>query len=130
MLFRSIQPDLTMMGGISETRKLATWAESYDVMLAPHNVGGPVSTAAALHLAAATPNFKILEHFNDFVDPFVSEAARGVPAVTDGAFPLPSGPGLGVTLDEDVIAAHPRKPIHLNLFGDRWHMRGRERERV
>ena len=125
-----IQPDLTMMGGITETRKLASWAESYDVMVAPHNVGGPVSTAAALHFAAATPNFKILEHFNDFVDPFVSEAARGVPAVSDGSFPLPPGPGLGITLDEDVIAAHPRRPIHLNLFGDRWHMRGRERERV
>ena len=125
-----IQPDLTMMGGILETRKLASWAESYYVMVAPHNVGGPVSTAAALHLAAATPNFKILEHFNDFVDPFVSEAARGIPAVVDGAFPLPTAPGLGIEIDEEVIAAHPRKPIHLNLFGDRWHMRGREKERV
>jgi len=76
------------------------------------------------------PNFKILEHFNDFVDPFVSQAARGIPTVTDGSFPLPTGPGLGITLDEDVIAAHPRKAIHLNLFGDRWHLRGRERERV
>jgi galactonate dehydratase len=119
-----------MMGGITETRKLATWAESYDVMVAPHNVGGPVSTAAALHLAAAMPNFKILEHFNDFVDPFVSQAARGIPAVTDGAFPLPPGPGLGITLDEDVIAAHPRRPVHLNLFGDRWHLRGRVEEHV
>lgn len=125
-----IQPDLTMMGGILETRKLATWAESYYVMVAPHNVGGPVSTAAALHLAAATPNFKILEHFNDFDDPFVREAARGIPAVTDGAFPLPEGPGLGIRLDEDVIAAHPRRPIHLNLFSDRWHLRGREMERA
>ena len=125
-----IQPDLTMMGGILETRKLASWAESYYVMVAPHNVGGPVSTAAALHLAAATPNFKILEHFNDFVDPLVSEAARGIPAVVDGAFPLPTAPGLGIEIDEEVIAAHPRKPIHLNLFGDRWHMRGREKERV
>jgi len=125
-----IQPDLTMMGGITETRKLAAWAESYDVLVAPHNVGGPVSTAAALHLAAAIPNFKILEHFNDFVDPFVSQAARGIPTVTDGSFPLPNGPGLGITIDEDVIAAHPRRPIHLNLFGDRWHLRGRERERV
>jgi galactonate dehydratase len=125
-----VQPDVTMMGGILETRKLATWAESYYVMVAPHNVGGPVSTAAALHLAAATPNFKILEHFNDFVDPFVRDAAAGLPAVTDGSFPLPEGPGLGIHLDEDVIAAHPRRPIHLNLFGERWHLRGRETERV
>src|SRR5207253_5836830 len=99
-----VQPDLTMCGGINETRKIASWAESYYVLVAPHNVGGAVSTAAALHLAAATPNFKILEHFNDFVDPFVSEAARGIPAVADGAFPLPTAPGLGIEIDEEVIA--------------------------
>ncbi len=122
-----IQPDLTMMGGITETRKLASWAESYYVMVAPHNVGGPVSTAAALHFAAAAPNFKILEYFNDFTAPFVKAAAPGVPDVTDGSFPLPEGPGLGVRLDEDLIAEHPRRPIHLNLFGDGWHLRGRER---
>src|SRR5438105_14820206 len=101
-----------MIGGIRETRMLAAWAESYDVMVAPHNVGGPVSTAAALHLAAAMPNFKILAHVNDFVDPFVSQAARGIPTVSDGSFPLPPGPGLGITLDADVIAAHPCRPIH------------------
>ncbi|HEV8229015.1 MAG TPA: mandelate racemase/muconate lactonizing enzyme family protein [Candidatus Limnocylindria bacterium] len=122
-----VQPDLTMLGGIAETRKLASWAESYYVMVAPHNVGGPVSTAAAIHAAAAMPNFKILEHFNDFTDPLVKAAARGVPDVADGSFPLPQGPGLGVSLDEDVIASHPRRPVHLNLFGDRWHLRGAER---
>src|SRR5439155_11516153 len=88
-----IQPQITMMGGILETRKLASWAESYYVMVAPHNVGGPVSTAAALHLAAATPNFKILEHFNDFVDPFVREAARGIAAAAGGEFPRPAAAG-------------------------------------
>jgi galactonate dehydratase len=123
-----VQPDLTMMGGILETRKLASWAESYYVLVAPHNVGGPVSTAAAVHLAAATPNFKILEHFNDFAEPFVSAAAPGVPAVIDGAIPLPTAPGLGVTLDETVLTEHPRRPVHLALFSDDWHFRGRERE--
>lgn len=123
-----VQPDLTMMGGILETRKLASWAESYYVLVAPHNVGGPVSTAAALHVAAATPNFKILEHFNDFAEPFVRAAALGLPAVVDGAIPLPSAPGLGVTLDDSVIAEHPRRQVHLALFSDDWHLRGRELE--
>lgn len=121
-----VQPDLTMMGGILETRKLASWAESYYVMVAPHNVGGPVSTAAAVHLAAATPNFKVLEHFNDFTEPFVKAAAPGLPEVEDGAFDLPTAPGLGVVLDEALIAEHPRRAVHLNLFGDRWHLRGHE----
>lgn len=118
-----IQPDLTMAGGIGEARKLAAWAETYGVLVAPHNVGGPVSTAAALHFAAATPNFKTLEHFNDFAEPFVKAAARGNPEVVDGSFALPEGPGLGVTLDEDVVREHPRRQVHLNLFGERWHLR-------
>jgi galactonate dehydratase len=118
-----VQPDLTMCGGINETRKIASWAESYYVLVAPHNVGGPVSTAAALHLAAATPNFKIQEHFNDFSEAFVKEAAPGNPEIDDGFFPLPDGPGLGVTIDEDLIAEHPRSAVHFNLFQDDWQYR-------
>jgi galactonate dehydratase len=118
-----VQPDLTMCGGISETRKIAAWAESYYVLVAPHNVGGPVSTAAALHLAAATPNFRIQEHFNDFAEAFVKAAAPGNPEVEDGAFALPAGPGLGVIVDEEVIAEHPRSAVHFNLFQDDWQYR-------
>ena len=118
-----IQPDITHFGGILNTKKLAAWAESYYVLIAPHNVGGPVSTAAALHLAACTTNFKIQEHFNDFSEACVLEAAPGLPEVVDGYFSLPRGPGLGVTLDEDVIAANPRQKVHLNLFAEDWHKR-------
>ena len=66
-----VQPDITHFGGILETKKLAAWADAYYVLVAPHNVGGPVSTAANLHLAACTTNFKIQEHFNDFAEDFV-----------------------------------------------------------
>jgi galactonate dehydratase len=118
-----IQPDPTMCGGIAETRKLSAWAESYYVLVAPHNVGGPVSTAAALHLAACTPNFKIQEHFNDFADPWVKDAAPGNPEVVDGFFALPEGPGLGVVLDEDLVREHPRQDIHFSLFEEDWHLR-------
>jgi galactonate dehydratase len=122
-----VQPDLTMCGGIAETRRIAAWAEAYYVLVAPHNVGGPVSTAAALHLAAVLPNFAIQEHFNDFAEAYVKAAAAGNPEVTDGAFALPQGPGLGVTLDEDVIGEHPRREIHFDLFGEDWHLRQAER---
>ena len=107
-----IQPDITHFGGILNTKKLAAWAEAYYMLIAPHNVGGPISTAAALHLAACTPNFKIQEHFNDFAEAYVKEAAPGNPEIEDGYFALPSGPGLGVTLDEDVVAANPRRRVH------------------
>jgi galactonate dehydratase len=118
-----VQADLTMCGGILETRKIASWAESYYVLMAPHNVGGPVSTAAALHLAATVPNFKIQEHFNDFAEAYVKEAAPGNPEVVDGYFALPSGPGLGISLNEDVIREHPKRNIHFNLFKEDWHLR-------
>ena len=118
-----VQPDLTMCGGIAETRRIAAWAEAYYMLVAPHNVGGPVSTAAALHLAAATPNFKIQEHFNDFGESYVKDAAPGNPEVVDGCFSLPHGPGLGVAIDEDVVREHPRREIHFDLFAEDWHLR-------
>jgi galactonate dehydratase len=118
-----IQPDITHFGGILEVRKLAAWAESYYVLVAPHNVGGAISTAAALHLAAATPNFKIQEHFNDFADAWVKQTAPGNPEVVDGYFALPQGPGLGVTLNEDIVQAHPRQKVFFNLFAENWHKR-------
>lgn len=125
-----VQPDLTMCGGIAETRKIASWADSYSVLVAPHNVGGPVSTAALLHVAACTPNFKVLEYFNDFDERYVTEAAPGTPELIDGYFPLPQTPGLGVTLDENVIAEHPRRALHFDLFQHDWHLRQAERQPV
>lgn len=118
-----IQTDITHFGGILNTKKLAAWANNYYILIAPHNVGGPASTAAALHLGACTTNFKIQEYFNDFAEAFVKEAADGLPEVIDGYFALPDRPGLGLTLNEDVIAAHPQRTLHFNLFAEDWHKR-------
>ena len=118
-----IQPDITHIGGILETKKIAAWADAYYVLVAPHNVGGAVATAAALHFAASTPNFKIQEHFNDFAEDWVKALAPGNPEVIDGHFGLPQGPGLGVTLDLDAVEAHPRQHVFFNLYDDDWHRR-------
>ncbi|GBD19186.1 D-galactonate dehydratase [bacterium HR27] len=122
-----IQPDITHLGDLLETKKLAAWADAYYILVAPHNVCGPVGTAANLHLAACTTNFKIQEHFNDFAEEFVKAAAPGVPEVVDGFFPLPSGPGLGVQLDHSVLEQHPRRRMFFNLFAENWHRRQAER---
>jgi galactonate dehydratase len=118
-----IQPDISHIGGLLETKKLAAWADAYYMTIAPHNVGGQINTAAALHLAAATTNFRIQEYFNDFADPWVRETAPGLPEVVDGYFELPQRPGLGVELDEDVIGAHPKQDVHFNLFSEGWERR-------
>lgn len=118
-----VQIDITHFGGLAEARRLAAWAEAYYMLIAPHNVCGPVGTVAALHLDACTPNFKIQEHFNDFVDVWVKEAVTGFPEVVDGCFSLPGGPGLGVALNEDFIAEHPRQAVHFDLFAEDWQKR-------
>nr|WP_246300598.1 mandelate racemase/muconate lactonizing enzyme family protein [Actinopolyspora biskrensis] len=119
-----IQPDIGHFGGISEARKVAATAETHYVLLAPHNVGGPVLTAANLHLAAVTENFKIQEHFNDFADAHVKQAAPGLPEVEDGYFALPSGPGLGVELDVDFVREHPASGARFDLYAEDWQFRG------
>jgi galactonate dehydratase len=118
-----IQPDITECCGLLEVKKIAAMADVHYVTVAPHNVGGPVSTATALHLAACTTNFKIQEHFNDFTEPHTRDCATGCPKVVDGYFSLPQGPGLGVTLNEDVVTAHPAMTGHFNLFSQEWQRR-------
>ena len=54
-------------------KRLAGWADAYHLLMAPHNVCGPVGTMANLHFAVATPNYKVLEHFNDFADSWVHD---------------------------------------------------------
>ena len=82
-----------------------------------------MSTAIALHFSACTPNFKIQEHFNDFSEAWVKEAAIGCPEVIDGHFSLPNSPGLGMILNEDLIAEHPYREGAFNLWADNWHRR-------
>jgi len=123
-----VQPDITTVGGLLESKKIAAWADSHYVLVAPHNVGGPISTAAALHLAACTTNFKIQEHFNDFTEAYVKDSAPGNPEVVDGCFGLPQGPGLGVTLNEDLVHEHPARSFHFDLFQDQWHLRQAARQ--
>ena len=120
-----LQTDITQSCGLLEGKKIAAMADASYVTFAPHNVGGPVSTAACLHLAACTTNFKIQEHFNDFVDSWVKEAASGpgYPEVVDGHFALPSGPGLGMKVNWEFIEAHPMTGNTFNLFKEDWHRR-------
>jgi galactonate dehydratase len=124
-----LQPDITHFGGLLETRKLSATAETHYMLMAPHNVGGPIATAANLQLAACTPNFKIQEHFNDFTDPWLRDVAPGLPDIgSDGCFPVPMAPGLGVTIDWDAVAEHPRQAFSFDLFADDWHRRGAQAE--
>ncbi|MFF5504095.1 mandelate racemase/muconate lactonizing enzyme family protein [Streptomyces roseolus] len=120
-----IQPDVGHIGGILEARKLAATAETHYVTVAPHNVGGSVLTAASLQLAACTPNFKTLEHFNDFADAEIKKVVRGAPEIdpATGCFPVSYAPGLGVELDVDAAAEFPQQRARFDLWADGWEKR-------
>ncbi len=100
-----IQPDICHDGGILETRNIAAMAEAYYVKVAPHNPNGPVATAASVQLAASIPNVLILELAQS--EPFRTNVQKQGLKVEDGVIKVPTAPGLGIELDDAVIAAHP-----------------------
>ena len=121
-----VQVDLTHFGGFHAMKCLAGWADAYYLLLAPHNVCGPVGTMANVHFAVATSNYKVLEHFNDFADPWVQDLVDHPPSVDpgDGCFAIPERPGLGLSLKHDTCAAHPRTGGRIRLFEAGWERRG------
>jgi L-alanine-DL-glutamate epimerase-like enolase superfamily enzyme len=103
---RIVMPDLAWCGGFTAARKIAALAETHYLPVAPHNCGGPVLHWASAHLAAALPNLRILETVRrHYADEYVNLDVIGTsplqPAL--GALPLPPGPGLGVSLREDIL---------------------------
>lgn len=104
-----VQPDLCHAGGITEVVKIAALADTYRVDIAPHNPAGPISTAAAAHVAMAVPNFDILELCLD--EPRRSDIMRERWEVLPDRLVVPDRPGLGVDLDIDALRAVPAKPI-------------------
>jgi len=102
-----VHPDLATAGGILETKKIGDAAQEYGVAMAMHFAGTPVSCMANVHCAAATENFLVLE--NHSVDvPWWSELVEGIekPIVNRGYIKVPEKPGLGITLNEEVVKQH------------------------
>ena len=100
-----LRPDISL-NGISRIRQMAAIAETYYVAVAPYHNGGPVASAAALHLAASLPNFFIQQIPLPAAgqDRQMRTAVAGpVETVRDGFAVLPSGPGLGITVDEKAL---------------------------
>jgi galactonate dehydratase len=107
-----LQPDCGHTGGISQMKKIATLAEAYFVPLAPHNTCSELGLTASLHAIAAIPLFLIHEGYLDghIMPPGV--ARKNWEVDKDGNAPLPAGPGLGVDMDEAMmakVAADPKK---------------------
>ena len=95
-----LQPDLCHAGGIGEVRKIAAMAETYYASVAPHNPLGPISLAAGLQVDACIPNFLCQEQVS------LGEGYLTQPfTLRDGYIDLPTGPGLGIELDDAAVEA-------------------------
>jgi galactonate dehydratase len=103
-----IMPDITRCGGPSEMKRMATMMEVYNVLLAPHNPNGPLSTLASAHVCASVPNFFRQEFmFNDvpWRDTVIDHPIA--PMITEGKLRLSERGGLGVDLVESEMEKHP-----------------------
>jgi galactonate dehydratase len=103
-----LMPDITRCGGPSEMKRMATMMETYNVLLAPHNPNGPLSTLASAHVCASVPNFFRQEFmFNDvpWRDEVISHPIGEM--IQNGHLKLSERPGLGVDLIEEEMEKHP-----------------------
>jgi galactonate dehydratase len=108
------QPDLSHAGGITETRKIASLAEVFDVQLAPHCPLGPLALAACLQVGFATPNFLIQEqsigiHYNQGAEVLDYLVDTTPLQFVDGHVERLTGPGLGIEVDEQVVRAADKR---------------------
>lgn len=111
--------DVALCGGITGAKKVAALAEAHHVQLVPHNPLSPIGLAACLHIAASVPNFAIQEYTTGFVyqstpEHLGSNLVDHVPHPDDRGFvPVPTRPGLGVNLRDDVESIRP--PVTLPI---------------
>ncbi len=119
-----IQPDLSHAGGITEVKKIASMAESYDVALAPHCPLGPIALAACLQVDATSYNAVIQEqsigiHYN--VGKSVLDYAKNAEdfRFDDGYVKLPHCPGIGVEVNRELVLEENQNPH--NWKNPVWH---------
>ncbi|MEC7281689.1 MAG: mandelate racemase/muconate lactonizing enzyme family protein, partial [Verrucomicrobiota bacterium] len=103
-----IRPDVSLVGGFTQIKKVAAIAESAFVGIFPHLMGSAVNNAAFTHFAVAIPNYVLME----------SNAAGA--AVVDDPMSIRDGyrivsdrPGIGVEIDEDRIVQYAYKPVSI-----------------
>jgi L-alanine-DL-glutamate epimerase-like enolase superfamily enzyme len=96
--------DIGWTGGLTEARKIAALSETYQLPVAPHNPGGPVSHMVAAHFCASVYNLFLMESVRAFYLTWFNDCLTANLVPVDGAFPLPPGPGLGTELRPEFLA--------------------------
>jgi galactonate dehydratase len=101
-----IAPDIQKCGGLQEFRKISTLADVFNIPVAPHNISSPVGTVASVHACASVPNAFVLEWHARQVDWWEELTAGEELLIQEGEIAVPEAPGLGVSLNQDVVEAH------------------------
>jgi galactonate dehydratase len=111
-----VRPDLGLAGGLTGCRKIAAIAEAHHSALIPHNFLGPVLTAASAHLCTSIPNFLTLEYIlRDESDRPAETIFRSRLKREGGRMLAPDGPGLGVEIDDELLAEAPARYLSATL---------------
>ena len=110
-----LQPDVCHVGGLLEAKKIASMAHMRYLPIAPHNPMGPIGNAMTLQLAAAIPNFEMLETMATDV-PRRSEVVREDLVLVNGDMLIPDAPGLGIDIDEQACLKYPHRPYALRHY--------------
>jgi galactonate dehydratase len=110
-----IQPDLSHAGGITEVKKIASLAESFDVALAPHCPLGPIALSACLQVDAISYNAAIQEqsigiHYNQGQEVLNYVHNKEDFTFVDGWVSMPTKPGLGVDINKELVIEENKTP--------------------
>jgi L-alanine-DL-glutamate epimerase-like enolase superfamily enzyme len=98
-----LQPDVIKFGGITDTLPVMRAAAAAGVRVSPHSPYIGPGLIASIHLSAVMDEDAICERFYlDFDASPLGSAAHAA----NGTLPVPDGPGLGVTVDDEVIARY------------------------
>ncbi|MCQ2558278.1 MAG: mandelate racemase/muconate lactonizing enzyme family protein [Oscillospiraceae bacterium] len=122
-----VRASISVCGGFTGIKKIAALAEAHHCSLVPHNPMSPITTNAVMHFCAATENIAIAEYPN----PYAASTADNltgtgvklrqvdmvdeIPELKDGYVTVPTKPGLGIKLVEDVEKKFPFRPINVGI---------------
>jgi galactonate dehydratase len=109
--YDAIMPDLKYCGGYRGMLDIAAQARAHGVLVSPHNPSGPICNLGSLHACAVMEDCLSLE-YQLAESPLYDELVGGMaPRLEDGCFVVPDAPGVGASLDERVVRAHPWRAL-------------------
>lgn len=110
-LLKVVMPDIKYAGGYTEIAKICRLTGAGGIEFSPHNPTSPLCTLASLHVSAVAENFLIFEHQLAENERYMDVMIGNHPPLVDGCYAIPDAPGAGMTLNDEVVRAHPWREL-------------------